>query len=429
MIDRLPRFAICLQAAKHIFRSRRRGIIVDLLSARGKAREAQHDQRIDNKSYRSGNRHRVAPAGEAVNSRYYREKKRVKETTRQKFVDPIALGRGACEFDNKGKMKNFIRTLLAIAVLAGVPGVPCRAAETIRLAVQKTGTFAWELAVIRAHGLDRKANLALQVDELASPEAGKVALRGGAADIIVSDWLWVARERGFGAKLTFYPYSSALGAVMVPNASPIRTLADLKGRKLAVAGGPIDKSWLLMQASMKQDGIDLKSESTIVYGSPPLLAAKTLSGEMDATVNYWNFCAALEAKGFRRVAAIEDLLPKLGAKGRTAMVGYVFDEGWGNANRDVVARFIAMTRAAKEILTTSDTEWEKIAPLTGAADAATLRAYRDRYREGIPRRPIADEEADARVLYRVLAEIGGRELVGSARELDPGTFYHAIAGD
>jgi NitT/TauT family transport system substrate-binding protein len=111
------------------------------------------------------------------------------------------------------------------------------------------------------------------------------------------------------------------------------------------------------------------------------------------------------------------------------MVGYVFDEDWGNANRDVVARFIAMTRIAKEILTTSDTEWEKIAPLTGAADAATLRAYRDRYREGIPRRPIADEEADARVLYRVLAETGGRELVGSARELDPGTFYHAIPGD
>ncbi len=326
-------------------------------------------------------------------------------------------------------MKNFVRILLAIAVLAGASGPPCRAAETIRLAVQKTGTFAWELAVIRAHGLDKKANLALQVDELASPEAGKVALRGGAADVIVSDWLWVARERGLGSKLTFYPYSSALGAVMVSNASPIRTLADLKGSKLAVAGGPIDKSWLLLQASMKQDGIDLKSEATIVYGSPPLLAAKTLSGEMDATLNYWNFCAALEAKGFRRLTAIEDILPKLGAKGRTAMVGYVFDEVWGNSNRDVVGRFIAMTRVAKEILTTSDEEWERIAPLTGATDAATLRAYRDRYREGIPHRPVADEEADARVLYHVLAEFGGRELVGPARELDPGTFYHAIPGD
>jgi NitT/TauT family transport system substrate-binding protein len=326
-------------------------------------------------------------------------------------------------------MKLFTRILLATAVLASAPGAPSRAEETIRLAVQKTGTFAWELAVIRAHGLDQQAKLVIEVSELASPEAGKIALRGGAADIIISDWLWVSRERELGAKLTFYPYSSALGAVMVPNSSSIRTLADLKGRKLAVAGGPIDKNWLLLRASMKQDGIDPKLESTIVYGAPPLLAAKTLSGEMDATVNYWNFCAALEAKGFRRLIGVEELLLKLGAKGHAAMIGYVFDERWESANRDAVSRFIAMTREAKEILATSDSEWERIAPLTGAADAATLRVYRDRYREGIPRRPIADEEADARVLYLVLAAIGGREIVGPAQELDHGTFYRTISSD
>jgi len=326
-------------------------------------------------------------------------------------------------------MKFFVRTLLAAVTLAVMPlGAFC-GAETIRVAAQKTGTFGWELAVIRAHGLDKKSNLDIQVLELASPEAGKIALRAGNADIMVSDWLWVSRERGLGAKLTFYPYSSALGAVMVPGSSPIRALADLKGRKLAVAGGPIDKNWLLLQAWLKQDNIDLKSEATIAYGAPPLLAAKTLSGEMDATINYWNFCAALEAKGFRRLAGIEDILPRLGAKGRIAMIGYVFDEEWGNANRDLAARFIAMTRAAKEILAGSDAEWETIATLTGAADEATLHAYRDRYREGIPRRPIADEEADARILYRVLADVGGRELVGPATELDPGTFTHAIPGD
>ena len=323
-------------------------------------------------------------------------------------------------------MTFFVRILLATVVSVALG--TCCSAEALRVAVQKTGTFAWELAVIRAHGLDKQANLSVEVLELASAEAGKIALRAGNADIVVTDWLWVSRERGLGAKLTFYPYSSALGAVMVPASSPIQTLADLRGRKLAVAGGPIDKSWLLLLAWLKQAGIDLKSNATIAYGAPPLLAAKTLSGEMDATLNYWNFCAALEAKGFRRIAGIEDLLPKLGAKGRTAMIGYVFDEKWANVNQDKIARFITMTRAAKEILSTSDAEWEKIAPLTGAPDAATLRAYRDRYREGIPRRPVADEEADARILYRVLAEIGGRELVGPAPELDSGTFYHAIPG-
>ena len=94
-----------------------------------------------------------------------------------------------------------------------------------------------------------------------------------------------------------------------------------------------------------------------------------------------------------------------------------------------MARFLSVTAKAKEILAASDAEWQTIAPLTGAPDDATLRVYRDRYREGIPRRPIVDEEADARVLYRVLAQLGGRDLVGTATELDPGTFYQAIPGD
>ena len=69
---------------------------------------------------------------------------------------------------------------------------------------------------------------------------------------------------------------------------------------------PVSPSVNQLLAWLKKSGIDLKSEATIAYGAPPLLAAKTLSGEMDATLNYWNFCAGLEAKGFRRIAGIAE---------------------------------------------------------------------------------------------------------------------------
>jgi NitT/TauT family transport system substrate-binding protein len=318
-------------------------------------------------------------------------------------------------------MKRLVAATIA-CMLAGPAG-----ADTIRLAIQKTGTVAWELAVIRAHRLDEQAGLDLAVLELASPEAGKVALRGGSADIIVSDWLWVSRERHLGSKLAFYPYSSAVGAVMVAAASPLKSLADLKGKSLAVAGGPIDKSWLMLQGAMKQDGIDLKTQARVNYGAPALLAEKTLQGEFDANLNFWNFGAALEAKGMRRLAGIEDILPKLGVKGRPAMIGYVFDEAWVAKNPGVLERFLSVTRKAKDILANSDDEWQRIAPLIGATDAATLAIYRERYREGIPRRAIADEEADARTLYRVLAQLGGAELVGPEADLAPGTFYRPQA--
>src|SRR5271154_1840233 len=154
------------------------------------------------------------------------------------------------------------RTILARAVLAftiALVAVSADAADRIRIAAQKTGTFAWELEVLRAHGLDRDANLDIETTELASTEAGKIALKGGSADLILSDWLWVGRERALGDDLVFYPYSSTLGAVMVPANSSIKELADLKGKPLAAAGVPLDKTCLPPQALARRSGIDLKA--------------------------------------------------------------------------------------------------------------------------------------------------------------------------
>ena len=87
-------------------------------------------------------------------------------------------------------MRPMLRFALpAFLVLAGATSAA--AADRIRLAVQKTGTLAWELDVIKTHGLDRKPDLVIETIELASTEAGKIALKGGSADLMLSDWLWV----------------------------------------------------------------------------------------------------------------------------------------------------------------------------------------------------------------------------------------------
>jgi NitT/TauT family transport system substrate-binding protein len=221
----------------------------------------------------------------------------------------------------------------------------------------------------------------------------------------------------------FHPSSSTLGAIMVPGPSPIREIADLKGRKLAVAGGPIDKSWLLLQALARRSGVDLRRQATIVYGAPPLLTEKALQGETDATLTFWNFCAELEGKGFRRAVGVDQVMKGLGAKAPIAIVGYTFDGAWAARNRATVDRFLAATREAKGILAASEAEWQRLAPRIRVTDSETLAIYRQRYGEGIVRRPLDEEEADARALYRVLADIAGTELVGTARELAPGTFY------
>ena len=41
---------------------------------------------------------------------------------------------------------------------------------------------------------------------------------------------------------------------------------------------------------------------------------------------------------------------------------------------------------------------------------------------------VGAEETDARALFKTLADIGGPGLVGPARELDPGLYYHPSSG-
>jgi NitT/TauT family transport system substrate-binding protein len=74
-------------------------------------------------------------------------------------------------------------------------------------------------------------------------------------------------------------------------------------------------------------------------------------------------------------------------------------------------------------LTEDPSAWAPIKARLRLKDDAALEVYRQRYLEGVPKRTIAEEAADARVLYRRLAEIGGEALVGKAKELDAALFY------
>ncbi|MBV8793463.1 MAG: ABC transporter substrate-binding protein, partial [Hyphomicrobiales bacterium] len=239
----------------------------------------------------------------------------------------------------------------------------------------------------------------------------------------VSDWLWAARERELGDKLLFTPYSSALGAVMAPKDSPVHGLADLAGRSIGVAGGPLDKSWLLLRATALGAGLDLVKQARPSYGAPPLIAAKLAQGETDTALEFWNFAADLEARGFRRAIEMADVEKALGASGPVAMIGYVFDEAFAASHKDALRRFFAVTAEARKILAEDPSAWTPIKARLRLKDDAALEVYRQRYLEGVPKRTIAEEAADARVLYRRLAEIGGEELVGKAKELDAALFY------
>jgi NitT/TauT family transport system substrate-binding protein len=178
-----------------------------------------------------------------------------------------------------------------------------------------------------------------------------------------------------------------------------------------------------VRAAARRRGIDLARQARLMFGAPPLLYEKLRQGEAEAGLNFWNFCARLESQGYRKLYDVRDAEAELGLTQPIAAIGYVFSERFVTAHPETIDRFLGAARRADQILLQSDAEWEALRPLMAAEDQATFEAYRKIGRSTVPRRSIDDEEADARKLFRTLAEIGGAELVGPSQELDEHLYY------
>lgn len=318
-------------------------------------------------------------------------------------------------------------TMMLVGGMLAAPGLAFAAdAVPVRVGVLQFGTVSWEIETIRQNGLDTGRGVRIETTRLASNDAARIAFQAGAVAVIVSDLLLAARIRAEGRKVVYVPFSATEGAVMVPANAPIRGIADLAGKRIGVAGGALDKSWLLLLAhARKTAGIDLASAASPSFGAPPLLSEKLESGELDAALLYWNFCARLEAKGFRRLIGADEVARGFGIGGPLALIGYLVDDGFAARQPQALQAFVAASREAKARLATSDAAWAAIRPLMQAEDEATFQTLRRRFVEGIPNRPIGEERADAAKLYAILAEIGGERLVGPAKTLPAGLYWDA----
>ena len=297
-------------------------------------------------------------------------------------------------------------------------------AADIKLAVLKYGTVNWELNVIKEHKLDEKYNLNIDVTYLTNKNASAIALMSKAVDMIVTDWVWVSRQRDKGKDFSLIPYSTAAGAIMVPKDSSIKNIEDLKDAQIGIAGGSIDKSWILIRAyTMKVYGYDLAKYIEPAYAAPPLINGMAQKGELDGALNYWNYTARLEALNFRKIVAVEDILTEIGIENSLPLIGYVFSQKWAKNNTEAIQGFIAASNEAREILKNNDKEWERIKNITGAKNTETLIALRDGFRKGIPQENFLSYKNAIETAFKILAEIGGKDLVGNNNQLSDGVIW------
>ena len=297
--------------------------------------------------------------------------------------------------------------------------------EHVTLALQLGGTASWELAAMQEAHIDEQHAIDIEVRDVANSGAGQVALQAGEVDVMLSDFVWTSIQRHQGADFTFVPHSLAVGGLMVMPGSAVQSLEDLDGASIGVAGGPVDKSYVVLQAYYAaQTGESLADKLDATFGAPPLINELLASGQIDAALNFWHWNARASVAGATELISVADMLRALGVERTPPLLGWVFSQRWANSNPDAIKRFLEASFETKQRLLTDDDLWDRIRPAMGDdIDDALFIALRDAYRRGIVT-TYGQEDVDAAAQsFALMAQYGGTELVGDETEIAPGTFW------
>ncbi|WP_216326799.1 ABC transporter substrate-binding protein [Deinococcus aestuarii] len=311
--------------------------------------------------------------------------------------------------------------LAGALLLAGGAGAQA-GTRSINVGLQAGGTLSWVTSAIGYFGIDRELGLRVNARTYASKDATRVALRSGDTQVVVDDFLEVTLLRGRGFPVTaVYPFSLLTGGVIVPAASDLRTVADLRGKTIG-ATSLTDKTLLLLRAFARaKAGFDPMTASQVASVPSPTMEQFMTRGEIQAGLPFWHHGARMVSGGkYRQLISTGELLRGLGLKPDVPLLYLV---ARNDTDPGTLRLFVKAVLLAEERMRRDDGYWDAMLKegLYNLPDRAQLPALRAQWAAGLPKGWSAADLNNTLLLTRKMIEVAGPDVVGLTR-LDTRAF-------
>jgi NitT/TauT family transport system substrate-binding protein len=263
----------------------------------------------------------------------------------------------------------------------------------------------------------------VQEVDVTAPGGQYVMFRADAADLAPGTFIDLMRQRKAGVELqAFHGFQGFNNYIMVKPKSPIRSFADLKGKRFGEFGTTF-LDWLILRAAGKKAyGIDLETDTELTQGTPPLLNELMAKGQFDAMLQFSSLALGPIKDGTQRLLVdVPGLIKAAGFSPNSFNSNWNVNQHWVTAHPESLKRLSAMIDEAYAKLKTDDSLWPAIAAKIGFTDPAIVVAYRTLARR-VDNPPYSSKLiAPTQALLDAINAIAGKTPTG-VTTIDPAAF-------
>lgn len=233
--------------------------------------------------------------------------------------------------------------------------------------------------VMEGHGMLDQVGLKADKVKSLSPANLHLMVAERKVDIGFGGFTTMATARSEGKDLiVIYGVFSPVNMVFVRKDSPIKTLTDLKGKKLGIFGGPSSTTFAFLAVLAKNwYGIDLFKEADLVTAPAPALAELLGKGDIDAAL--LGTVESIQTFAQDRYRVLADLSAEYKAHqgGRApAHVIVATNEEFAKAHPDIVRDYLKAYQNAQQYVHAHPEVWDEYAAsikMDNPAERALLR--------------------------------------------------------